>query len=173
MDILESDDDDAYAPAPAPPPAPPPPTAPAAAPPAPNNDPAFDDIMFRLGAALSPELIECVASWHEHGESFWIEDLRHVYALRGSAACTRARLRTLQAEYYVDRGFITKYIQTEPTEGRQAMEVLLGLDAARSLDDFAARPHELTRPYVDAAADEARREAARASRKRRKKDSWK
>ena len=94
-------------------------------------------------------------------------------ALRGSAACTRARLRSLQAEYYVDRGFVTKYLQTEPTEGRQALEVLLGLDAARSLDDFAARPHELTRPYVDAAADEARREAARASRKRRKKDSWK
>ena len=51
----------------------------------------------------------------------------------------RARLPSLQAEYYVDRGFVTKYIQTEPTEGRQALEVLLGLDAARSLDDFAAR----------------------------------
>ena len=122
--------------------------------------------------SCSPEFLECVGSWHEQGESFWIEDLRRVYALRGSAACTRARLRSLQAEYYVDRGFVTKYLQTEPTEGRQALEVLLGLDAARSLDDFAARPHELTRPYVDAAADEARREAARASRKRRKKDSW-
>ena len=30
-----------------------------------------------------------------------------------TAACTRARLRSLQAEYYVDRGFVTKYLQTE------------------------------------------------------------
>ena len=46
--------------------------------------------MFSLGSSLSPEFITFVATWHEHGESFWIEDLRRVYALRGSAACTRA-----------------------------------------------------------------------------------
>ena len=125
--------------------------------------------MFRLGAALA----EFIDASRRGTSTAIVLDRGPPPRLRAArlAACTQRRLRSLQAEYYVDRGFVTKYLQTEPAEGRRS--VLLGLDAARSLDDFAARPHELTRPYVDAAADEARREAARASRKRRKKDSWK
>ena len=126
--------------------------------------PAFDDIMFRLGAALSPGS-SCVESWHEQGESFWIEDLRHVYALRGSAACARARLDRCRPSTTSTR--LRHQVPANRADRGPAGVGSAARARRRALDDFAARLRT-HRPYVDAAADEARRER-RAPRKRRRR----
>ena len=116
-------------------------------------------LLVNIAAQLTVEFEETVNSWLPKG--WWEKDAARVYAgrraLRPAGPLPSASLdllNELQPQAFVDSGFVSKYLQTNLELGRVLLANLFGLE----LHDL------LLERFVKAAAADARRKQAGASR---------
>ena len=116
-------------------------------------------LLVNIAAQLTVEFEETVNSWLPKG--WWEKDATHIYARRRALRSvgplppvSLALMHELQPEPFVDSGVVSKYLQTNLELGRVLLANLFGLE----LHD------ERLERYVKAAAADARRKQAGASR---------